>query len=117
MVFAAQGVTIPPDASEGIVDAISSANAITIMVALVPLLIVPSISLYNKVKEFGFQWAFLRDRNFITHIVSAIMLALELGGVIPLDLGKALAGGAEFVNSGSFIAMEPATKERVVQAA
>lgn len=117
MAFAGQGLTVPEDAPERVADAIATGDAITMMIALVPLLIVPSISLYNRVKEVGFDWSFVKDRNFITHIVSAIMIALELGGVLPPDTGKVLAGSIEGLNTTGYMITEPAVKERVLKAA
>ena len=116
MAIAAQGITIPDNASERLAEAIQSADVITIMIGIVPLLIVPTISLVNKVKEFGFDWAFVKDRNFVTHIVAVILLGLELGGILPPDGGKIGAAVVEAGNSGLYVVQEPATKEYKVAA-
>jgi uncharacterized membrane protein len=112
--IAAQGVEIPIDAPAKIVDAIGTMNAITIMLGLTPNLIVPIIKVIANVKAMGWDWSFLKSTNFTYQIVSALMLLLELLGILPVDAGKVAAGLLQSINIAQHVTADRLKAESVI---
>lgn len=95
----AQGISVPEDAAGTIAEAIGSGQLFLIIGALTPNLILPIMKVVAKAKEGPLDWAFLYSPNFITQIVSVILLVLELTGVIPPSGGTDSTAVVHTLNS------------------
>ncbi len=99
--IAVQGVPVPPDAANDIIDGIvNQTNLISLMVTLVPNFLVPVIKVITKIKKDGVDWSFRSSPNFISQVSTAFILLLGILGVFDLNTAMSLAAGIQGGNMG-----------------